>query len=360
VDWDLFDIIGIDHYRDARVKDSYTQRLAPLLRLGKPVVVTEFGMRTFQGADSSGVLGFGVVDNTSLRQESEMTMATMKSGRAGSGEADLYFERRGDGPPLLLITGGGGDAGYYSALADILADEYTVLTYDRRGNSRSRLPRGPVTITISGQSTDAMAVLRENGFPRAHIFGNSGGATIALDLAAYHPEAVETVIAHEPPVPRVLPDPGDILAFYEEFDRVLATEGWQRAFTLFQARIGQIPPGQHPAWDYLLRPAKVIPSGPQLDLMRRVSGNWEYMTRYEVRAFIDYVPGLDKIVANHVRIALARGAQTPDVAEIQMTEAVAERLGAECAVFPGGHTAAYEIPTAFAARLRQLLDRLRA
>ena len=43
MDWDLFDIIGIDHYRDARVKDSYTERLAPLLRLGKPVVVTEFG-----------------------------------------------------------------------------------------------------------------------------------------------------------------------------------------------------------------------------------------------------------------------------------------------------------------------------
>ena len=66
VDWDLFDIIGIDHYRDARVKDSYTERLTPLLRLGKPVVVTEFGMRTFEGAVSSGVLGFGVVNNTSL------------------------------------------------------------------------------------------------------------------------------------------------------------------------------------------------------------------------------------------------------------------------------------------------------
>jgi hypothetical protein len=66
VDWDLFDIVGIDHYRDARVKDSYAERLAPLLRLGKPVVVTEFGMRTYRDADSSGVLGFGVVDNASL------------------------------------------------------------------------------------------------------------------------------------------------------------------------------------------------------------------------------------------------------------------------------------------------------
>jgi pimeloyl-ACP methyl ester carboxylesterase len=283
----------------------------------------------------------------------------MKWGRAQSDEADLYFERRGDGPPLLLITGGGGDAGYFAPLAGILADEYTVLSYDRRGNSRSRLPRGPATITISGQSADAIAVLRANGLSSAHVFGNSGGATIALDLAAYHPEAVETVIAHEPPVPRVLPDPGDILAFYDEFDRVLAGEGWQAAFTLFQARIGQIPPGQHPAWDYLLRPAKVIPPGPSLDLMKRVSRNWEYMTRYEVRPFIDYVPGLDQIVANHVRIALARGAQTPDVAELQMTEAVAERLGAECAVFPGGHTAALEIPGSFAVALRQLLGRLR-
>ena len=288
-----------------------------------------------------------------------MTTTTARWGRASSGEADLYYERRGGGPPLLLITGGGGDAGYYAALAEILAGEYTVLTYDRRGNSRSRLPRGPAKVTIAGQSADAVAVLRENGFSRAHIFGNSGGATIALDLAAYHPEVVETVIGHEPPVPRVLPEPGEILAFYDEFDRVLAAEGWQAAFTLFQARIGQISPGQHPAWDYLLRPAKVLLPGPQLDLMKRVAGNWEYMTRFEVRSFIDYVPDLDRIVANEVRIVLAKGAQTLDVAEIQMTEVIAERLGAECAVFPGGHTAALDIPAAFAVRLRQLLERLR-
>jgi len=289
-----------------------------------------------------------------------MTTPAVKSGRAQSDGADLYFERRGDGPPLLLITGGGGDAGYYAAIAEALADEYTVLSYDRRGNSRSRLPRGPATITIAGQSTDAVAVLGQNGFSRAHVFGSSGGATIALDLAAHHPDVVETVIGHEPPVPRVLPDPGDILAFYDEFDQVLADEGWQAAFTLFQTRIGRIPPGQRLVWDTLLRPAKVLPPGPLLDLMKRVSGNWEYMTRYEVRSFIDYVPDLDQILANRVRIALARGAETLDVAEIRMTEVVAARLGAECAVFPGGHTAPMEIPATFAAALRDLLARLRA
>ena len=62
VDWDRFDLIGVDHYRDARIKDRYAQMLQPLLALGKPVINTEFGMRTYRGAESDGTLGFGVAD----------------------------------------------------------------------------------------------------------------------------------------------------------------------------------------------------------------------------------------------------------------------------------------------------------
>ena len=51
--------------------------------------------------------------------------------------ADLYYERRGTGPAILMISGGGGDASYYTGVAERLADDYTVLTYDRRANSRS-------------------------------------------------------------------------------------------------------------------------------------------------------------------------------------------------------------------------------
>jgi hypothetical protein len=62
VNWDRFDLIGVDHYRDARIKDRYAEMLQPLLALGKPVVNTEFGMRTYRGAESEGTLGFGVAD----------------------------------------------------------------------------------------------------------------------------------------------------------------------------------------------------------------------------------------------------------------------------------------------------------
>jgi hypothetical protein len=64
VDWGRFDFIGVDHYRDARIKDRYVDVLGPLLAQGKPVVVTEFGMRTYRGADSGGgAIGFGIHDN---------------------------------------------------------------------------------------------------------------------------------------------------------------------------------------------------------------------------------------------------------------------------------------------------------
>ncbi|HEY1168455.1 MAG TPA: hypothetical protein VGE81_05700 [Candidatus Limnocylindrales bacterium] len=67
VDWSRFDIIGVDHYRDRRINDRYVDMLGPLFAHGKPVVVTEFGCRTFQGADGAGGIGsFGMVDNKTL------------------------------------------------------------------------------------------------------------------------------------------------------------------------------------------------------------------------------------------------------------------------------------------------------
>ena len=131
--------------------------------------------------------------------------------------ADIYFERRGSGPGLLLISGGG-DAGNYSDLADSLADEYTVLTYDRRG-TRSRLRADPTKLRVEEQSADARTVLGHNGIGSASVFGSSSGAVIGLDLAARSPHTVELLVAHEPPVISVLDDADRWFAFFDELDR---------------------------------------------------------------------------------------------------------------------------------------------
>ena len=71
-----------------------------------------------------------------------MMATSTVSGMTTVNGAHLYYEVRGSGPPLLLIMGATGDAGHFERVADLLADDHTVVTYDRRGNGRSPVPRG--------------------------------------------------------------------------------------------------------------------------------------------------------------------------------------------------------------------------
>ncbi|HET8910995.1 MAG TPA: hypothetical protein VFN23_06010, partial [Ktedonobacteraceae bacterium] len=59
---------------------------------------------------------------------------SVQSGRVTTEGDTLFYEVRGQGQPLLLIAPAGGDGWQYSFVADILADEYKVITYDRRAN----------------------------------------------------------------------------------------------------------------------------------------------------------------------------------------------------------------------------------
>lgn len=120
--------------------------------------------------------------------------------------AEIYYEVRGDGPPVLFIMGATGDAGHFEELADLLADEFTVLTYDRRGNGRSPRPDGWVTTSAEEQADDATALLDVLGLAPAAVFGSSAGAIIALCLLVCHSEAVRGAILHEPGVSALLED----------------------------------------------------------------------------------------------------------------------------------------------------------
>ena len=57
--------------------------------------------------------------------------------------ASLHYKVQGSGPVLLIIPGMPADAGFYSVLARQLTDTYTVVAYDPRGISRSRLDGPP-------------------------------------------------------------------------------------------------------------------------------------------------------------------------------------------------------------------------
>ncbi|MBM7171453.1 abortive infection protein [Streptomyces sp. G44] len=62
VDWRAFDVLGVNLYRNAENRATYTRQLRALHRHGKPVVITEFGCCTFTGAGDQGGMGFNAVD----------------------------------------------------------------------------------------------------------------------------------------------------------------------------------------------------------------------------------------------------------------------------------------------------------
>ncbi len=126
-------------------------------------------------------------------------------GRVKVNGAELYYEVRGTGPAVLLIHGTNLDSGCYGDLAGALAHEFTVVTYDRRGYSRSPRPSAWEGTSIQEQADDAGALLSAIGLAPAIVFGSSAGGPIALDLTLRHPDKVRGLVLHEPAVYTVLP-----------------------------------------------------------------------------------------------------------------------------------------------------------
>jgi hypothetical protein len=69
VDWNLFDVIGIDYYSYFPNRADYVRELRSFLRWGKPLAITEFGTCTYEGAAQAGGMGWNVVDYDKVPQE---------------------------------------------------------------------------------------------------------------------------------------------------------------------------------------------------------------------------------------------------------------------------------------------------
>lgn len=126
--------------------------------------------------------------------------------------ATLYFERRGLGPSVLLISGATGDAGHWTLVAEALANEFTVITYDRRENSRSHRPPGWVATSVDEQADDAAGLLQALDLAPAVVVGTSGGANILSNLLLRHSSVLRGAVFHEPAYPAVSSNPDSVWA----------------------------------------------------------------------------------------------------------------------------------------------------
>ena len=126
--------------------------------------------------------------------------------------------------PLLLMIGSPMEASGFTTLAGHFRDR-KVATYDPRGVGRSPRDDGVTAATPDEHGEDLHRLISELGGGPVDIFASSGGAVNGLALVARHPEAVRTLVAHEPPLARVLPDQKEVLAVTEDIYETYKRDG---------------------------------------------------------------------------------------------------------------------------------------
>ena len=105
----------------------------------------------------------------------------------------LYYERAGSGPPLLFISGTGGDLRNKPNIFDgPLAKQFDVLAYDQRGLGQSDKPDVPYS--MADYADDAAALMTEQGLDQALVLGVSFGGMVAQELVLRHPGRVKRLI----------------------------------------------------------------------------------------------------------------------------------------------------------------------
>lgn len=263
---------------------------------------------------------------------------------------------QGDRPPLMMV-GAPMDASGFASLASHFTDR-TVITYDPRGLGRSTRHDGSMAHTPEQNADDMHAIIAALGAAPVELFASSGGAVSALALVAAHPADVSVLVAHEPPLLGILPDAETAFAAERAVQATYHDKGWGHGMAAF---IGlTMWPGELTA-DFL---SAAQPDPAAFGMPTDDDGSRDDPLLSGVsNAVTAYAPAIDVLASSPTRIVVGAGEESRGLLTGRTSEALAERLGVELEVFPGGHGGflggefgQQGDPEAFAGVLRGVLD----
>jgi pimeloyl-ACP methyl ester carboxylesterase len=104
----------------------------------------------------------------------------------------IAFERRGDGPPLVLVHGAVSDSRNWRTQLDELSDEFTVVAWDAPGAGRSFDPAEDYG--LHGFADCLAAFIEALGIERPHVLGLSFGSGVVLELFRRHPALPRSLV----------------------------------------------------------------------------------------------------------------------------------------------------------------------
>jgi pimeloyl-ACP methyl ester carboxylesterase len=243
-----------------------------------------------------------------------------------------------------MIPGATGSAGSFQRVTERLAAHYTVVTYDRRGFSRSQLD-GPQDYEhrLATDADDVRRLIEHLSDEPATIFGSSSGAIIALAVLTRHAAMVRTLIPFEPPAVRLLPDGQVWVDFFFGVYDLYRHSGIAPALEMFR---------EHAFTEsdrHFMAEAMARKNGEE-----RLA-NATYWFEHELRQYPAVDLDLAALNAHAERIVPAVGRESRGYPCYEATKALGKRLKRDVIELPGGHVGYLSQPAAFAHELLQAL-----
>jgi pimeloyl-ACP methyl ester carboxylesterase len=106
-------------------------------------------------------------------------------------DQQIYYEVAGQGPPVLMVMGLGGNSQVWAPLRRFLTEDYTLILYDMRGTGKSSVPTTAVTPDDLVQ--EIQALLTHLDLDRVQAVGFSFGATVLLNYARQYPQMLRSL-----------------------------------------------------------------------------------------------------------------------------------------------------------------------
>ncbi|MEO8673238.1 MAG: alpha/beta hydrolase [Tahibacter sp.] len=204
-----------------------------------------------------------------------MTLAVIATGRVSAETAKvdpaktrhvvsrdgtrIAYDTSGKGPALIVVNGALSDRSSSTEFAQLLADHFTVYTYDRRG-------RGDSTDTppysVQREIEDIEALIDSAG-GSAYVYGKSSGAALALQAASALGDKVKKLAIYEAPYSEAEGAAKEWKGFRPEIDGLLAADRRSDAITRFMKFVGAPDDAvakmkASPAWPSMLAMAPTL------------------------------------------------------------------------------------------------------
>jgi pimeloyl-ACP methyl ester carboxylesterase len=106
-------------------------------------------------------------------------------------DIQMFYQDVGEGDPVLLIMGFGGDHLAWAMQMADFAGRHRVIAFDNRGVGQSDAPDAPYTTRM--MADDALGLMDALGVDSAHVLGVSMGGMIAQELVLARPDRVRSL-----------------------------------------------------------------------------------------------------------------------------------------------------------------------